>query len=65
MAGEVQNIKVCSSLKQHSGLTGKYHEISRYSYNLSLYLMVGKKFPKFSFKDLNGNEYNNENPYKS
>ncbi len=27
MAGEVLNIKVCSPLKQRSGLTGKYHEI--------------------------------------
>jgi len=36
MAGKVLNIKVCSPLKQHSGLTGKCHAICHYSYNLPL-----------------------------
>jgi len=36
MAGKVLNIKVCSPLKQRSGLTGKYHAICHYSYNLPL-----------------------------
>ena len=34
MAGDVANIKVCSPLKLRSGLTGKYHAICHYSYNL-------------------------------
>ena len=34
MAGDVVNIKVCSPLKLHSGLTGKCHAICHYSYNL-------------------------------
>jgi len=36
MAGKVLNIKVCSPLKLRSGLTGKYHAICHYSYNLPL-----------------------------
>jgi hypothetical protein len=36
MAGNVLNIKVCSPLKQRSGLTGNYHAICHYSYNLPL-----------------------------
>jgi len=36
MAGDVANIKVCSPLKLRSGLTGKYHAICHYSYNLPL-----------------------------
>ena len=36
MAGKVLNIKVCSALKLRSGLTGKYHAICHYSYNLPL-----------------------------
>ena len=36
MAGVVVNIKVCSPLKLRSGLTGKYHAICHYSYNLPL-----------------------------
>ncbi len=36
MAGDVVNIKVCSPLKLRSGLTGKYHAICHYSYNLPL-----------------------------
>jgi len=36
MAGKVLNIKVCSPLKLHLGLTGKYHAICHYSYNLPL-----------------------------
>ncbi|MDP2235272.1 MAG: hypothetical protein Q8J88_02455 [Bacteroidales bacterium] len=34
MAGTVLNIKVYSPLKLHSGLTGNYHAICHYSYNL-------------------------------
>jgi hypothetical protein len=37
MAGKVLNIKVCSPLKLRSGLTGNYHAICHYSYNLPLY----------------------------
>jgi hypothetical protein len=40
MAGDVVNIKVCSPLKLRSGLTGKYHAICHYSYNLPLGLML-------------------------
>jgi len=36
MAGDVANIKVCSPLKRHSGLTGNYHATCHYSYNLPL-----------------------------
>ncbi len=36
MAGDVVNINVCSPLKLCSGLTGKYHAICHYSYNLPL-----------------------------
>lgn len=36
MAGKVLNIKVCSPLKLHHGLTGKYHATCHYSYNLPL-----------------------------
>ncbi len=34
MAGKVLNIKACCPLKLRSGLTGKYHAIYHYSYNL-------------------------------
>jgi hypothetical protein len=40
MASNVINIKVCSSLKLSSGLTGNYHAICRYSYNLLLAISV-------------------------
>ncbi len=36
MAGKVLNIKACSPLKLHSGLTGKQPAICHYSYNLPL-----------------------------
>jgi len=36
MAGDVVIIKVCSPLKLRSGLTGNYHAICHYSYNLPL-----------------------------
>ncbi len=36
MAGKVVNIKVCSPLKLRSGLTGNYHALCHYSYNLPL-----------------------------
>jgi len=37
MADKVLNIKVYSPLKLRSGLTGNYHAICYYSYNLPLY----------------------------
>ena len=40
MAGKVLNIKVCTPLKQPSGLTGKYNAICHYSYNLPLCLTL-------------------------
>ena len=40
MAGEAANIKVCSPLKLRSGLTGNYHAICHYSYNLPLAVIV-------------------------
>jgi len=43
MAGKVLNIKVCSPLKLHGGLTGKYHAICHYSYNFPLCEIVTKK----------------------
>ena len=42
MAGDVVNIKVCSPLKLCSGLTGNYHALCHYSYNLPLCAMVKK-----------------------
>ncbi len=36
MAGDVVNIKVYSPLKLRGGLTGNYHAICHYSYNLPL-----------------------------
>jgi cell wall assembly regulator SMI1 len=42
MAGKVLNIKVCSPLKQRSGLTGNYHAICHYSYNLPLWVIKMK-----------------------
>ena len=39
MAGKVLNIKVCSPLKLLSGLTGNYHAICHYSYNLPLWVI--------------------------
>ncbi len=36
MADNVLNNKVCSPLKLLSGLTGNYHAIYHYSYNLPL-----------------------------
>jgi hypothetical protein len=43
MAGDVENIKVCSPLKQRSGLTGKHHAICQYSYNLPLGARLKKR----------------------
>jgi len=34
MAGKVLSVMVCSPLKLHSGVTGNYHAICHYSYNL-------------------------------
>ncbi|SHG04545.1 hypothetical protein SAMN05444274_1263 [Mariniphaga anaerophila] len=42
MAGDVVNIKFCIPLKLHSGLTGKYHAICHYSYNLPLGFILKK-----------------------
>jgi len=36
MAGNVLNIKLSNPLKQCNGLTGDYHAICHYSYNLPL-----------------------------
>jgi hypothetical protein len=40
MAGKALNIKVYSPLKLHHGLTGKYHAICHYSYNLPLAVTI-------------------------
>jgi hypothetical protein len=58
MAGKVLNIKVCSPLKQRSGLTGKYHAICHYSYNLPLgtILLLVVKQLSFSANGQMGNE---------
>ncbi len=40
MAGDVVNINLCSPLKLRRGLTGNYHAICHYSYNLPLYDIV-------------------------
>lgn len=42
MAGGVLKIKVCSPLKLRSGLTGNYHAICHYSYNLPLAVILGQ-----------------------
>jgi hypothetical protein len=36
MAGDILNINICSPLKLRCDLTGNYHAICHYSYNLSL-----------------------------
>jgi hypothetical protein len=43
MAGDVVNIKDCSPLKLFSGLTGNYHAICHYSYNLPLGASIKRK----------------------
>ena len=43
MAGEVVNIKVCSPLKLRSVLTGNYHAICHYSYNLPLWASLKQR----------------------
>ncbi len=45
MAGKVLNIKVCSPLKLRNGLTGNYHAICHYSYNLPLPTSLKKTVP--------------------
>ena len=45
MAGKVLNIKVCSPLKLRSGLTGNYHAICHYSYNLPLGILNRSSMP--------------------
>ena len=42
MAGDVVNINLCSPLKLRRGLTGNYHAICHYSYNLPLCGIVKK-----------------------
>ncbi len=46
MAGKALNIKGCSSLNLHSGLTGNYHAIYHYSYNLPLCVNYAEYFNK-------------------
>ncbi len=43
MTGKVLNIKACSPLKPHHGLTGQHHEICHYSYNLPLAFIVKRQ----------------------
>ena len=43
MAGDVVNIKVCTPLNLRIGLTGNYHAICHYSYNLPLAASLEKK----------------------
>ena len=43
MAGKELNIKVCSPFKLRSGLTGNYHAICHYSYNLPLATSVKRQ----------------------
>jgi hypothetical protein len=50
MAGEVVNIKVFSQLKLLSGLTGNYHAICHYSYNLPLAIIPQIKSSKIDQK---------------
>ena len=52
MAGDVGNIKVCSPFKLRSGLTGNYHAICHYSYNLPLAPIVEKKGTKNFYNEL-------------
>ena len=42
MAGKVLNIKLCSPPKLCVGLTGNYHAICHYSYNLPLPVIMKK-----------------------
>jgi len=61
MAGKVANIKVYSPLKLHHGLlaalreapsgrlTGKYHAICHYSFNLPLPAMLKETLPTMKF----------------
>ena len=49
MAEKVSNIKVCSPLKLRSGLTGKFHAICHYSYNLPLTNIIRRNM-KQTFK---------------
>lgn len=43
MAGDEANIKVCSPLKLCSSLTGNYHAICHYSYNLPSGIIIKNK----------------------
>ena len=52
MAGEVVNIKVCSPLKLRSVLTGNYHAICHYSYNLPLAFIVKRPDSRQKYKGI-------------
>ncbi len=50
MAGDVVNIKVCSPLKLRNSLTGNYHAICHYSYNLPLCVMLKRLMKPYAMK---------------
>jgi hypothetical protein len=52
MAGDVVNIKVCSPLKLNNGLTGNYHAICHYSYNLPLPASRKKNFSTTTYNPI-------------
>ena len=52
MAEKVENVEVCNPLKLHYGLTGKYHAICHYSYNLPLAFIVTRR-RRLQLKDKN------------
>ena len=47
MAGDVVNINLCSPLKLRRGLTGNYHAICHYSYNLPLFYKMARYPPEW------------------
>ena len=62
MAGDEVNIKVCRPLKLRSGLTGNYHAICHYSYNLplcfiKLIILMIKFFRKIRQKLISQNRF--------
>lgn len=59
MAGKVLNIKVCSPLKLRSGLTGNYHAICHYSYNLPLYIIPYETEVLLNYSDNDQREIKN------
>ena len=44
MAEKVPNLKICSPLKLHFGMTGRYHVICHYSHNLPLAVIGAGQF---------------------